>query len=48
MNGKHLKGIANDSKIACDEIINATDNVSANFGNKKVRYKMHCYILRMV
>ena len=37
---KYLKHIADDSKIVCDEIINATDSVSTNFDNKKVRYKM--------
>ena len=47
-NRKYLNHIADNSKIVCDEIINATDSVSANFDNKKVRYKMYCYILHTV
>ena len=44
-NGKHLKSVFDDSKVVFDEIINATDSVSVSFDNKKVRYKMDCYIL---
>ena len=51
-NGKYLKSIADGSKIVFDEITNATDNVSKNvsknFHNKKVRYKMDCYIPHIV
>ena len=51
-NAKYLPSIANDSKIVCQEIINAANsvsiNVSINFHNKKVRYKMHFYILNTV
>ena len=28
--------------------INVTSSVSVNFQNKKVRYKMNCYILHMI
>ena len=48
----YLKSIADDSKIACDEIKNATDsastNVLTNLHNKTLRYKMDCYILHTV
>ena len=44
-NSKHLKSVFDDSKVVFDEIINATDSVSVSFDNKKVRYKMDCYIL---
>ena len=47
-NGKYLKSVANDSKIVCVEIINATDSVSTDFYNKKVSYKMDCFLLHTV
>ena len=34
-NRKYLKSIADNSNIACNEIINATDSVSTNFHNQK-------------
>ena len=45
-----------DSTLTSDEILNGSDSVSANitstvstdFHNKKVRYKMDCYILHAV
>ena len=40
-NGMYLKSIADDSKIACDEIKNATDsastNVLTNLHNKNIK-----------
>ena len=55
-NGKHLGSINDNSVISCGEIINTTDSVLTNvtstvtrsFFNKKVRYKMYCYILHTV
>ena len=55
-NGNYLGSIIDDSVITCDEIINAADSVltnvistvSKNFYNKKVRYKMYCYIMHVV
>ena len=59
-NGKYLKSLAGDSKIAFEEVICVMDivsknvtntiltNVSTNSDGKKVRYKMDCYILRIV
>ena len=55
-NGKYLGNIIDNSVIRCDEIINTVGNVSTavtstvstNFYNKKVRYKMDCYILHTV
>ena len=51
-NGKYLKSINDNSKIACDEIIyvmnNVPPNVSKNSDDKKVRNKMDCYILHTV
>ena len=56
-NNKYLKNIADTSVIACDEIISAMDmistkltniiatNVPINSDDKKVRYKIDCYIL---
>ena len=41
-NSEYLKRIIDDLVIKCDEIINVTDSVSVN--DKKVRYKMDCYI----
>ena len=47
-NGEYLKSIVVDSKIVCDEIVNATDNVttsaSTNFYNKKVKCKKDFYM----
>ena len=47
-NGNYLKNIADDSKIACDEVIKTMDSVSRNFRNKKIKYEMDCYILHAV
>ena len=56
-NSKYLKSIADTSMIKCDEIISVMDivstntiakNVSINCHNKKVRYKIDCYILYTV
>ena len=59
-NGKYLKSIADTSVIACDEIISVMDivstkmantiatNASIKFHNKKLRYKIDCYILQTV
>ena len=47
-NGKYLKNIADDSKIARDEVINTMDSVSRNFRNKKIKYEKDCYILHAV
>ena len=52
-NGKCLKSIVDDSKTVYDEIIyvmdiastNITSTVSINSDDKKVRYKIDCYIL---
>ena len=57
-NNRYLKSFVVDSVIAFDEIINDADsvstnvastkqtNVSINCDNKKVRYKIDCYILQ--
>ena len=59
-NSKYVKGVAYTLVIACDEIIPVTDivwttmtnaiapNVSINSDDKKVRYKIDCYILHTV
>ena len=56
-NSKHLKHIVADSVIACDKVIYVMDivpinmtstipkNISANSDDKKVIYKINCYIL---
>ena len=38
-NGKHVKSVADDSKVVCHEI------ASINSDGKRVRYKMDCHIL---
>ena len=57
---RYLKTIANTSVVPCDEIISVIDilstkmintiavNVSINYDDKKVRYKIDCYILHPV
>ena len=59
-NDKYLKSIADTLVILCDEIIWITYimstngahaisiNMSTNSDDKKVRYKMNCYILHMI
>ena len=59
-NGEYLASSIDDSVMMCDEIVNAEDNISTNVPtyvmstvstnsyNKKVRYKMGCYILHTV
>ena len=59
-NSKNLKGISDTSIITCNEIIYVMDivstkmtntiatNVSITCHNKKVRYKIDCYILDTV
>ena len=51
-NSKHLKHIVGDLEMLCDEVTYVTDivstNASINFDDKKVRYKMDCYILHTV
>ena len=59
-NGKYLKSIVDNSRIVCDEIIYVMDivstkmtntiatNVPTNSDGEIVRYKMDCYILRIV
>ena len=55
-NSKHLKHYVNDRRIVCDEVIhvidivstNVTSTISINSEDKKVRYKMDCYILHTV
>ena len=54
-NGRYLKIIADDLVIVWDEVksvtdsvsTNVTSNVSINSDDKKIRYKMDCYILHM-
>ena len=58
-NSKYQKSIADTSVIACDEIIDIMDfastkitntiatNKSINSDDKKVRYQIDCYILRL-
>ena len=55
-NSKYSKHIVNDSRIVCDEIIyvmyivltNVTSTASKNSDDKKIRYKVDCYILDTV
>ena len=55
-NGTYLENIIDDSVIIFDEIISAADSVSTkvtstvstNVHNKKLRYRLSCYILHMV
>ena len=59
-NSKYLKSIADTLVIACDEIISAMDIISTSVTNtigatvsiysddKKVRFKVDCYILHTV
>ena len=55
-NGTYLGNIIDDSVIIFDEIISAADSVSTkvtstvstNVHNKKLRYRLSCYILHMV
>ena len=59
-NSKYLKNIAGPSLITCDKIISdvgivstkttntVTTNMSINSNDKKVRYKVDCYILHTV
>ena len=42
----YFKSIVNDSVITCSRIINVTDTVLINSGDKKINYKIICYILR--
>lgn len=43
-NGKYLKGIADDSKIGCDEIIYVVDFVSIKMTNTIARIvSIHCH-----
>ena len=59
-NSRYLKSITDTSVIVCDEIISVMDivstkitnklptNESINFDDKKVRYKIDCYILHTI
>ena len=54
-NGRHLKSVADDSLVTCDEIMNSTGSVSTNvttvlkkFHNKKVRCKIGLIILLFI
>ena len=41
-----FKSIVNNSVITCSRIINVTDTVLINSDDKKINYKIICYILR--
>ena len=59
-NGEYLANCIDDFALMCDSIVNAADSITTNgsvkvmnsiptnFRNKKVRFKMDCWILSTV